>query len=277
MGKLRKAILSNSIQDKRERGEIGSGILFLDSIDSTNLKAKELAGKGCHSGMVVVADEQTAGRGRLGRDWYSPKGSGLWLSIILRPDLPPLDSPLLTVIASLAVLEALQELEEGLAAGGQQGNKKLQIKWPNDILLGGKKLAGILTELSLSSKINYAVVGIGINVNQEKFPAELGSIATSLKREYKKEIDRLELFEKLILSFERYYSRLVNNEGSELIQEWKERMDIIGREVSIHDNERTYQGRVLDIGKLGELLLESEGEILRFWAGDVSLRSAPEG
>jgi len=277
MGKLRKAILSNSIQDKRERGEIGSGILFLDSIDSTNLKAKELAGKGCHSGMVVVADEQTAGRGRLGRDWYSPKGSGLWLSIILRPDLPPLDSPLLTVIASLAVLEALQELEEGLAAGGQQGNKKLQIKWPNDILLGGKKLAGILTELSLSSKINYAVVGIGINVNQEKFPAELGSIATSLKREYKKEIDRLELFEKLILSFERYYSRLVNNEGSELIQEWKERMDITGREVSIHDNERTYQGRVLDIGKLGELLLESEGEILRFWAGDVSLRSAPEG
>ena len=277
MGKLRKAILSNSIQDKRERGEIGSGILFLDSIDSTNLKAKELAGKGCHSGMVVVADEQTAGRGRLGRDWYSPKGSGLWLSIILRPDLPPLDSPLLTVIASLAVLEALQELEEGLAAGGQQGNKKLQIKWPNDILLGGKKLAGILTELSLSSKINYAVVGIGINVNQEKFPAELGSIATSLKREYKKEIDRLELFEKLILSFERYYSRLVNNEGSELIQEWKERMDITGREVSIHDNERTYQGRVLDIGKLGELLLESEGEILRFRAGDVSLRSAPEG
>lgn len=277
MGKLRKAILSNSIQDKRERGEIGSGILFLDSIDSTNLKAKELAGKGCHSGMVVVADEQTAGRGRLGRDWYSPKGSGLWLSIILRPDLPPLDSPLLTVIASLAVLETLQELEEGLAAGGQQGNKKLQIKWPNDILLGGKKLAGILTELSLSSKINYAVVGIGINVNQEKFPAELGSIATSLKREYKKEIDRLELFEKLILSFERYYSRLVNNEGSELIQEWKERMDITGREVSIHDNERTYQGRVLDIGKLGELLLESEGEILRFWAGDVSLRSAPEG
>ena len=269
--------MSNSIQDKRERGEIGSGILFLDSIDSTNLKAKELAGKGCHSGMVVVADEQTAGRGRLGRDWYSPKGSGLWLSIILRPDLPPLDSPLLTVIASLAVLEALQELEEGLAAGGQQGNKKLQIKWPNDILLGGKKLAGILTELSLSSKINYAVVGIGINVNQEKFPAELGSIATSLKREYKKEIDRLELFEKLILSFERYYSRLVNNEGSELIQEWKERMDITGREVSIHDNERTYQGRVLDIGKLGELLLESEGEILRFWAGDVSLRSAPEG
>src|SRR5690606_36020898 len=107
MDKLREAIINNDIWEEVKNEEIGSRIVFLDSIDSTNFKAKELASKGYQSGTVVVADEQTAGRGRLGRNWYSPAGTGLWLSIILRPDIPPLDSPLLTVIASLAVYESL--------------------------------------------------------------------------------------------------------------------------------------------------------------------------
>lgn len=274
MDKLREAIINNDIWEEVKNEEIGSRIVFLDSIDSTNFKAKELASKGYQSGTVVVADEQTAGRGRLGRNWYSPAGTGLWLSIILRPDIPPLDSPLLTVIASLAVYESLLVLEKEPAAP-EQHNNTLQIKWPNDILMDGKKLAGILTELSLGSKINYAVVGIGINVNQEEFPAELSGIATSLRREYNKEIDRLELFKKILISFERYYFRLLNNDGPQLVKEWKGRMNIIGKEVSIHDNERIYQGRVLDIAEQGELILESGGEIFHFWAGDVSLRSSP--
>ncbi|MFI5358779.1 MAG: biotin--[acetyl-CoA-carboxylase] ligase [Halanaerobiales bacterium] len=276
MDKLREAIINNDIWEEVKNEEIGSRIVFLDSIDSTNFKAKELASKGYQSGTVVVADEQTAGRGRLGRNWYSPAGTGLWLSIILRPDIPPLDSPLLTVIASLAVYESLLVLEKEPAAP-EQHNNTLQIKWPNDILMDGKKLAGILTELSLGSKINYAVVGIGINVNQEEFPAELSGIATSLRREYNKEIDRLELFKKILISFERYYFRLLNNDGPQLVKEWKGRMNIIGKEVSIHDNERIYQGRVLDIAEQGELILESGGEIFHFWAGDVSLRSSPAG
>lgn len=276
MDKLREAIINNDIWEEVKNEEIGSRIVFLDSIDSTNFKAKELASKGYQSGTVVVADEQTAGRGRLGRNWYSPAGTGLWLSIILRPDIPPLDSPLLTVIASLAVYESLLVLEKEPAAS-EQHNNTLQIKWPNDILMDGKKLAGILTELSLGSKINYAVVGIGINVNQEEFPAELSGIATSLRREYNKEIDRLELFKKILISFERYYFRLLNNDGPQLVKEWKGRMNIIGKEVSIHDNERIYQGRVLDIAEQGELILESGGEIFHFWAGDVSLRSSPAG
>lgn len=276
MDKLREAIINNDIWEEVKNEEIGSRIVFLDSTDSTNFKAKELASKGYQSGTVVVADEQTAGRGRLGRNWYSPAGTGLWLSIILRPDIPPLDSPLLTVIASLAVYESLLVLEKEPAAP-EQHNNTLQIKWPNDILMDGKKLAGILTELSLGSKINYAVVGIGINVNQEEFPAELSGIATSLRREYNKEIDRLELFKKILISFERYYFRLLNNDGPQLVKEWKGRMNIIGKEVSIHDNERIYQGRVLDIAEQGELILESGGEIFHFWAGDVSLRSSPAG
>ena len=276
MDKLREAIINNDIWEEVKNEEIGSRIVFLDSIDSTNFKAKELASKGYQSGTVVVADEQTAGRGRLGRNWYSPGGTGLWLSIILRPDIPPLDSPLLTVIASLAVYESLLVLEKEPAAP-EQHNNTLQIKWPNDILMDGKKLAGILTELSLGSKINYAVVGIGINVNQEEFPAELSGIATSLRREYNKEINRLELFKKILISFERYYFRLLNNDGPQLVKEWKGRMNIIGKEVSIHDNERIYQGRVLDIAEQGELILESGGEIFHFWAGDVSLRSSPAG
>lgn len=276
MDKLREAIINNDIWEEVKNEEIGSRIVFLDSIDSTNFKAKELASKGYQSGTVVVADEQTAGRGRLGRNWYSPAGTGLWLSIILRPDIPPLDSPLLTVIASLAVYESLLVLEKEPAAP-EQHNNTLQIKWPNDILMDGKKLAGILTELSLGSKINYAVVGIGINVNQEEFPAELSGIATSLRREYNKEIDRLELFKKILISFERYYFRLLNNDCPQLVKEWKGRMNIIGKEVSIHDNERIYQGRVLDIAEQGELILESGGEIFHFWAGDVSLRSSPAG
>ncbi|HOA40887.1 MAG TPA: biotin--[acetyl-CoA-carboxylase] ligase [Halanaerobiales bacterium] len=277
MAKLREAILQDKVLPQIKNREIGSRLIFFDRIESTNLKAKELAKEGYPSGTVVVADEQTAGRGRLGRNWYSPGGTGLWLSIILRPDLPAPDAPFLTVIASLAVLEALESLggKEEIGRKGQV-NKGLEIKWPNDILLEGKKLAGILTELSLSRKINYVVVGIGINVNQDFFPAELNNIATSLKIKYKKDQDRLEILKKLLVSIEKYYYRLLNQEGSQLIGEWKERMNIIGKEVNIHDNEKVYQGRVLDIAERGELLLESQGEVLRFWVGDVSLRTRPE-
>ena len=159
--------------------------MHFDTIDSTNTKAKELARLGESEGTVIISEEQTLGRGRLGRKWISPKHKGIWMSLILRPEINPAYVSRITLIGAAAVNRAIGEM--GIST---------YIKWPNDIILGNKKICGILTEMSGElDKINYIVMGIGVNVNTnvQNFPEEINHIATSIRAQYGKEIDRKEL------------------------------------------------------------------------------------
>ncbi|MFP4660640.1 MAG: biotin--[acetyl-CoA-carboxylase] ligase [Halanaerobiales bacterium] len=260
--------------------EMGKELLVYDSLASTNEKAKELARQGYESGTIVIAEEQTAGKGRLGRQWYSPAETGLWLSIILRPDLLPIKSPYLTIIASLAVYQALENIIDSIGdAGGilvqhEDLDKGLRIKWPNDILLNGKKVCGILSEMSAEmDHIKYAVVGIGININQNSFPEEIINIATSLRIEYQKSFRRVKLLKLLLTYFENYYYLLLQAKDKGILETWKEKLSIIGQEITIYSNKQSFSGMVLNISEQGELILKTDDNtIKRFWAGDVSLR-----
>lgn len=278
-------INSKELLANLDNKEIGTNIIVYERLQSTNSKGKELALNGCRSGTVIIAEEQTAGRGRQGRSWHSPKGTGLWLSIIVYPKILPLKAPFLTILASLAVYETINYVEKEIKKNTwiddsklknnkpNLKNSNLEIKWPNDLLLDGKKISGILSEISISKQIKYAVVGIGINVNQENFPKEIGNLATSLKIKYKQDIDRIKILKKLLSSFEKYYYLLLNDKCFDLLNMYKEKLNIINKEVEIYSGEKIYQGRVIDISDKGELIVnEIEEGIKRFWAGDVSLR-----
>jgi BirA family transcriptional regulator, biotin operon repressor / biotin---[acetyl-CoA-carboxylase] ligase len=244
---------------------IGREIKVFNNLDSTNIKAKELAKEGFPSGTVIIAEEQTAGKGRRGRNWFSPKGSGLWFSLLVRPDISPDRATFLTIIASLAVVEAFEEIAPELNP---------IIKWPNDIMIKGRKVCGILSELGTEdNNINYAVIGIGINVNQTSFPEELSTKATSLQLVLGRPVDRFGLLQEVLNSFEIYYIRLLEKRFDELLQEWKARLNLTGEKVLIENGSDIYHGRVVDLSSLGELIIEDEdGKIRSFWAGDVSLR-----
>jgi BirA family transcriptional regulator, biotin operon repressor / biotin---[acetyl-CoA-carboxylase] ligase len=175
-------------------------IFHFFKIDSTNSVAMQLGESGEPHGAVVVAEEQTAGRGRAGRTWASEKSAGIYCSILLRPPIPPAHAPLLTLVAGLAARDAAAEDLDALP----------DIRWPNDLLVGGRKFCGILTEMHAEpDRIHYAVVGIGINVNQSKMPADLAAIATSLRIEDGKTHSRLELLIRLLQYFDRYYNQFL--------------------------------------------------------------------
>jgi BirA family biotin operon repressor/biotin-[acetyl-CoA-carboxylase] ligase len=175
-------------------------IFHFFKVDSTNSVAMQLGESGEPHGAVVLAEEQTAGRGRAGRSWTSEKSAGIYCSILLRPPIPPAHAPLLTLVAGLAARDAAAEDLDALP----------DIRWPNDLLVGGRKFCGILTEMHAEpDRIHYAVVGIGINVNQSKMPADLATIATSLRIETGKAHSRFELLIRLLQYFDRYYNQFL--------------------------------------------------------------------
>ena len=175
-------------------------ILHFFKVDSTNSVAMQLGESGEPHGAVILAEEQTAGRGRPGRSWASEKSAGIYCSILLRPPIPPAHAPLLTLVAGLAARDAAAEDLDALP----------DIRWPNDVLVGGRKFCGILTEMHAEpDRIHYAVVGIGINVNQSKMPADLAPIATSLRIENDKTHSRFELLIRLLQYFDRYYNQFL--------------------------------------------------------------------
>ncbi len=241
---------------------IGRKVLYYPSIGSTNEVVKELAAKGAAEGVLVVADEQTAGKGRLGRKWLAPAGSSLLMSLLFRPDLAPCQAQRLTMICSLAVSDALQKYSLSAA-----------IKWPNDILIGNKKVCGILTELgSAGRRLEYAVVGIGLNVNLD-FSAllALAQTATSLAQESGREISRLELLSYIMEEIEGRY-RLLQG-GKTPHQEWAARLITLGRAVTVSTPQGRLRGRATGVDADGALLLRLPGgEQQRIWAGDVTLR-----
>ena len=199
---------------RAELGEcpIGRNIVHYFRTDSTNGVAIKLAADGAEHGTVGVAEEQTAGRGRLGRAWFSEKSSGIYTSIILRPPLAPAAAPVLTLMAGLAAQKAVSTVT-GLA---------VDIRWPNDLLVNGKKVCGILTEMSAEvDRLHAVVLGIGINVNHSVMPRELENIATSLRMEAHRGISRIQVLVTLLRDLERYYQMLLNNGNKAITERWE--------------------------------------------------------
>lgn len=245
---------------------IGNKILYFDSITSTNDKAKELALNDYPHGTVIIAEEQTSGRGRLGRSWISPKYKGIWMSIILRPNINTLDVPKITQVTAAAVEKSLLNM-----------NLKTYIKWPNDIILNSKKICGILTEMSGEiNNVNYVVVGIGINANLdiEDFNEDLKEKATSIKIEENKPIKRKLLVSHILNNFETLYNDLINfNNIESSISICKENSILLGNNIKIMSRKTITPAKALNLNENGELIVQYEdGKIAKVNSGEVSIR-----
>ena len=243
---------------------MGQDFIYLDSAPSTQDRARQEALAGASEGTMVLAEEQTEGRGRFGRAWVSPRGSALLLSIILRPAIEIL--PQLNMVASLAVVRAVAA-ETGL---------KTQIKWPNDVQIGGKKLAGMLIDTEVTSDgVNFAVIGIGLNValDPSEHP-EIADIATSLSHEMGRRVRRLGLLRELLTATEDLYETVKS--GASLLDEWRTAMATLGQDIRVRwpgdEGETVEEGRAEDVDEEGALLLRrADGTIARVVAGEVSL------
>ncbi|HVM75257.1 MAG TPA: biotin--[acetyl-CoA-carboxylase] ligase [Candidatus Saccharimonadales bacterium] len=257
-------ILTPDLLRKRLKGNLfGKRVFHFFKTDSTNRVAMELGFVGEPEGTVVMAEEQTAGRGRAGRSWHSEKGTGLYFSILLRPRLSPAQAPLLTMLAGVSA-QAAVEAVTGLAP---------EIKWPNDLLLNGKKLGGILTEMHAEpSAVRFVVVGIGINTNQEKFPSELAAIATSLRRESGRITFRLELLVRLLSQFENDYSRFLAEGAAFVVQRFQKASSFAnGRRVRVDTGVESYLGTTAGLSPEGLLVVKREnGQATTVIAGDVT-------
>ncbi|WDV45505.1 biotin--[acetyl-CoA-carboxylase] ligase [Clostridiaceae bacterium M8S5] len=246
---------------------IGRNIVHLDTVDSTNTKAKEIAQDiNIQDGTVIISEEQKMGKGRLGRAWVSPKHKGIWMSLILKPDIAPSDAAIVTQIGAAAVYEAIKDL--GVEA---------YIKWPNDIVINKKKVCGILTEMNAElSRINYIIVGIGINVNLEKeeIAEEIKNVATSLKIEAKKHVARKEVIATVLNNFEKYYEKFVQeNDIKQVIDLCKQASIVLGKQISIISKGKEIPAKAIDLNHKGELVVEYEdGKKESVLSGEVSIR-----
>lgn len=252
---------------KTRMGEswLGKNLEYHDMIDSTNIRAKKLAEEGAEDGTLVIADIQSAGRGRRGRGWDAPGGVGIWMSLLLRPSIAPSSASMLTLVAALAVAKGIQE-----AAG-----LKPEIKWPNDIVIAGKKVCGILTEMSAELEgIHYVVIGIGINVNIIDFPEELKERATSLYLQSGEQVNRGQVIAAVMQAFEVYYENFLETGNlSGLLCEYEERLANKNQEVRVLAASDSYEGICLGIDKTGELLVKRKDETIQHVvSGEVSVR-----
>lgn len=243
---------------------LGRQFYCYEEISSTNTEAKRLADEGAEHGTVVIAEIQTQGRGRRGRQWTSHKGEGIWFSLILKPQIPPDRTSALTLVTALAVVRAIRRVT---------GLNPL-IKWPNDVVLSGKKVCGILTELSTQvDYVNHIVVGIGINVKHQEFPAEFAGRATTLETEQAAPFLRAELLEAVLEEFEQCYAMYLETLDMErMLEEYNGCLVNYGSAVKVLDPAGAYQGTALGVNKRGELLVEQEGEIRAVSSGEVSVR-----
>ncbi len=263
---LREALdrlVPSEIEASLRTARLGRPVVFEREVDSTNRLARDLAIAGAGEGTIVVAEAQTAGRGRKGRSWYSPPGEGIYLSLVLRPGFQPAEAPKTTLLAGVALAEALLPIVP----------TPVTIKWPNDILAGGKKVAGILVEAATQiDAIDYMIVGIGINVNMPAggFPPELGERATSLAAEIGHTVSRAGVLGDVLERFEREYDRAEREGFGPAIRRWRELSDMAGRRVRVHSFGGPLEGVIAGIDDDGVLLLTGAGGALeRVMAGDV--------
>lgn len=242
----------------------GREIYSFRSLDSTNTKAKELAEAGHPNGTLVVAEQQSGGKGRRGRGWESPAGSGIFMTLLLKPEINPNNASMMTLVAAMAVARAVTEITEEPA----------QIKWPNDIVMHGKKICGILTEMSAQfDYISYIVIGIGINVHNESFPEEIAHMAGSLWTECGKSFRRADIMERILEYFERYYGIFLENEDlSGLMKEYNAMLVNMHAGVKVLDPKEPFEGRAMGITKRGELIVDTWESRKLVSSGEVSVR-----
>ncbi len=233
-------------------------------LDSTNIKAGQLAQEGYPHGTLVVADRQEAGRGRRGKGWSSPSGLNVYMTLMLKPKIAIGNASMLTLVAALAVAQAIR----------RQAQLEAGIKWPNDIVLSGKKVCGILTELSVQiDYIDHLVIGIGINVHNESFPEEIAQTATSLFLETGRHFSRAKVIEDVLEYFEQYYDVYLKTQDlSGLMEEYNAMLANRGKIVRVLDPKEPFEGVAIGIDERGELLVNSEGEVRKVISGEVSVR-----
>lgn len=244
---------------------MGQSIYFYEETDTTNNRARELALEGAPEGTLVVAEKQTDGRGRRGKVWESPLGTGIWMSLVLRPQIMPAEASVLTLLCGLATAEAIKA-ETGLSAG---------IKWPNDILINGKKAVGILTEMDCEmSEVHFVIPGIGINVNTASFPPEIADIATSLYLECGKTVSRRRLVHKVLERLEEHYETFLRTGSfTAMLEDYRKHCITLGKEVHVLGREPFF-AEALDITPEGELLVRraDNGKEEVVFSGEVSIR-----
>ena len=244
---------------------VAKEVLYFDTIDSTNTKAQELAEKGYPSGTLVVADKQESGKGRRGRSWVSPSGTGIFMTLMIKPDINPNNASMLTLVAALAVAKAITSVtgEEAL------------IKWPNDIVINGKKVCGILTEMNAQfDYINHIVVGIGINVHNESFPEEISQMASSLMIEAGgKRFHRAQIIADTMSYFEQYYDTFLKTQDlSALVREYDELLVNRNKSVRVLDPKEPFDGKAMGITPKGELIVDTWESRKLVSSGEVSVR-----
>lgn len=257
-------VSEEELKSIRKTEWIGQEIFCFPVLDSTNTKAKQLAEEGYPSGTLVVAEQQDAGRGRRGRDWASPRGVGIFMTLMLKPDILPNNASMLTLVAALAVAAAIRKCT-GRPAG---------IKWPNDIVMNGKKVCGILTEMSAQiDYVNHVVVGIGINVHNESFPEDIAPTATSLYLETGVHYQRAALIEEIWEQFERYYAVFLQTQDlSGLVKEYEAHLVNMHQSVRVIDPKEPFEGRAMGITPRGELMVDTWESRRLVSAGEVSVR-----
>ena len=259
-------LLPSEIQIGLDTQIIGKEMDYYPSVDSTNRVAKRLAYHGAPEGTIVVAEEQNGGKGRLDRNFYSPRGKGIWFSVVLRPNHLPKDAPKYTLMAAVAVAEAMTRF-----------NLRAEIKWPNDIMFDGRKIVGILTEMTGEiGRIIYIVVGIGINVNisRDEFPEEIRSVAASLSEMNGAPLSRVEFFRAVLEEFDKIYIEVSKSGFDKVIERWKKYSVTLGKNVrviSASDGEN-FIGKAIDLDANGALVVETEKGLQTVYAGDVSIR-----
>jgi BirA family transcriptional regulator, biotin operon repressor / biotin---[acetyl-CoA-carboxylase] ligase len=249
---------------QRLKGSLfGKRIYHFFKVDSTNRVALELGHAGEPEGAVILGEEQTGGRGRAGRGWHSERAAGIYVTLLLRPKLAPVQAPLLTMMAGLSAHAAIQA-QTGLA---------VDLKWPNDLLIAGKKVGGILTEMHAEpGQIRFVIVGIGLNVNQEKFPADLAGSATSLRVASGRPQSRLELLVRLLREFERDYNNFLSEGPAAVIGRFTSVSTYaLGKRVRVSNGKESFMGTTAGLGPEGLLQVKRDnGQVMTVIAGDVA-------
>jgi len=259
-------ISDNEIKIGLKTRKMGHHVHFEETVTSTQKIAQTLANEGAEEGTIVVAEQQTNGRGRMARQWYSPSGTGIWMSLIIRPNIAVQATPQLTLLTAVAIVQAIEEITP----------LKPDIKWPNDILINGKKLVGILTELQAEAdRVHSIIIGTGINVNQSitDFPEELHHVATSIHLETDKQWDRAQLIQEILLKFENLYSLYLAQGFRPIKLLWEGYAVSLQKPITARTINGTVEGKAIGINDAGVLLIQtSDGSVKQIYSADIELQ-----
>lgn len=264
-------ITREEIESMLPEGLAVTNVVYYHETDSTNTRAKQAAEDGEKSGTLFITECQTGGRGRRGRTWESPAGSGIWMSLLLRPEIKPFDASMLTIVAAMGMKDAIEEI---IGGGTGQGGIHCKIKWPNDIVLGDRKICGMLTEMSAETDwINYVVIGIGVNVNTTEFDDSIKDTASSILLQTGSSVKRSDVVVAFARHFSRYYDEFLKECNlSGLADDYNKALINVGRDVKIVERDGSFVAKAVGIDETGSLIVEKDGDTKRIVAGEVSVR-----